>query len=203
MEHGIKPALFAATNLKDAIAAATPGGIEAQEKQGQAAVVEASVLPREIRGTTSEELETIGFKFGAFVDELFQEVVFPPGWTKKATEHDMHSDILDELACKRASIFYKAAFYDRRADVEFFTRYDVRRIVDHENFKAPTRIVIHDAGEPFHVVGECASTDYPGEARLRGDAKRWLDEHLPAWRSVSAYWGDDTFLVPAEGGAQG
>ena len=42
----------------------------------------------------------------------------PQGWTRRATDHDMHSEILDEAGKIRISVFYKAAFYDRRAHAE-------------------------------------------------------------------------------------
>lgn len=44
-------------------------------------------------------------------------VELPDGWKKVGTNHDMHSDLVDETGKVRASIFYKAAFYDRRADM--------------------------------------------------------------------------------------
>lgn len=92
---------------------AMPGGIERQEAMGQAAFVGTkSSLPIEC---PRAELEALGFVFGEPIDDLFVSVTFPAGWSKKATDHSMWSDLLDDQGRKRGSIFYKAAFYDRRA----------------------------------------------------------------------------------------
>jgi hypothetical protein len=42
-------------------------------------------------------------------------VSLPPGWKVVPTDHSMWSDLVDAKGEKRASIFYKAAFYDRDA----------------------------------------------------------------------------------------
>jgi hypothetical protein len=39
----------------------------------------------------------------------------PDGWQKRATDHDMWSELVDADGVVVASMFYKAAFYDRRA----------------------------------------------------------------------------------------
>lgn len=64
-----------------------------------------------------ETLETAGVKFGEVVegDSLFQYVELPVGWKKQGTDHDMWSSLHDENGKEVATIFYKAAFYDRRA----------------------------------------------------------------------------------------
>lgn len=94
------------------ITAATPGGILAQEAQGQRDFVASETLPIDC---PRAELEALGFVFGEPVDDLFVVVQFPTGWQKVATEHSMWSDLFDGEGKLRASIFYKAAFYDRRA----------------------------------------------------------------------------------------
>lgn len=99
-------------NKEDFIAATTPGGIEAQEARGQKDFVTAETLPI---NCPKKELEDFGFVFGTAVDDLFIQASFPKGWKKKATNHSMWSDLIDESGRKRASIFYKAAFYDRHA----------------------------------------------------------------------------------------
>lgn len=93
---------------------ATPGGIEAQESQGQQELVNAEVLPAKGDWT---QLEALGVKRGAHVtgDPLFVHVELPAGWKKQATDHSLWTDLVDETGTKRASIFYKAAFYDRDA----------------------------------------------------------------------------------------
>ena len=39
----------------------------------------------------------------------------PNGWKKQATDHSMWSELIDDKGKVRATIFYKAAFYDQRA----------------------------------------------------------------------------------------
>ena len=100
-------------DMDNFMVAATPGGIEAQEAMGQAALVGTKdTLPKDC---PQKELEALGFVFGGPIDDLFINVTFPAGWSKKATEHSMWSELLDETGKKRGAIFYKAAFYDRRA----------------------------------------------------------------------------------------
>lgn len=93
-------------------------GIYAQERQGQAQVLASTTLPTESY-TDDSEFEALGFTFGAQVpgDPLFREATLPEGWSRKGTEHSMHSEIVDERGIVRASIFYKAAFYDRKASL--------------------------------------------------------------------------------------
>jgi len=85
------------------------------EAAGQRQLVASAVLPRE-KGDQAE-YEALGFTFGAVVDDLFQEATLPPGWSKRGTDHDMHFEVVDERGIARVSVFYKAAFYDRRASM--------------------------------------------------------------------------------------
>src|SRR6185436_8068032 len=45
---------------------------------------------------------------------------------KIATDHSMYTDLVDDKGRVRASIFYKAAFYDRKADISFKRRFSIR-----------------------------------------------------------------------------
>lgn len=106
-------------DLENALVANTPGGIERQERAGQRTLCESAILPKELRGTTREELTALGFVFGTDVDELFVRCDLPAGWQKRGSDHSMHSDLVDDTGNVRAHIFYKAAFYDRRADMSW------------------------------------------------------------------------------------
>jgi hypothetical protein len=81
-------------------------------------VLASTTLPTESY-TADSEFEALGFTFGAQVpgDPLFREATLPEGWTREGTEHAMHSVIKDERGIERASIFYKAAYYDRKASL--------------------------------------------------------------------------------------
>lgn len=94
-----------------------PRAIEAQEKRGQQEFVANEQLPAKCPADLKATLEAAGVKFGSATpgDELFVLAVLPPGWKKVPTDHSMWSTLVDDKGVKRASIFYKAAFYDRDA----------------------------------------------------------------------------------------
>lgn len=102
----------------------TDGLIERQEEQGQQSFVGSDTLPMDLGNVFlpgepdgKAILEAAGVKFLGPVegDDLFQYVELPDGWKKEATDHSMWSKLLDAEGNERASIFYKAAFYDRNA----------------------------------------------------------------------------------------
>ena len=94
-----------------------PGAIEAQEKRGQQQLVTSDVIPVEMTDITEEDLAVLGFKLGDHVDgdDLFRYAILPDGWSKRGTDHDMWSEIVDASGEVRFRVFYKAAFYDRHA----------------------------------------------------------------------------------------
>jgi hypothetical protein len=89
--------------------------IAGQERAGQHELVHSDSLPSDCRD--KEAFEALGFTFGDPdpSDPLFMPATLPPGWEKRATDHSMGSVITDPLGRERVSIFYKAAFYDRKA----------------------------------------------------------------------------------------
>lgn len=104
------------------------GVIEAQEAAGQVEAVASEELPANIHDR--EAWEALGVIFGEPypTDPVFCPATLPPGWSKRATDHSMHNDIIDDAGNRRGSFFYKAAFYDRRAMLYApLTRYSVRR----------------------------------------------------------------------------
>ena len=92
-----------------------PKAIVDQERRGQEQLVKSQQLP--VKG--SKDLEKFGVKLGSPLpdDKLFCMATLPEGWTKKGTDHDMWSSLLDTNGKEVASIFYKATFYDRDAFV--------------------------------------------------------------------------------------
>lgn len=93
-----------------------PNAIEAQEARGQQELVESAQLPVNVRGDKSA-LEKAGVVFGepCKSDPLFCFAQLPAGWSKRPTDHAMWSELVDGNGNVRATIFYKAAFYDRDA----------------------------------------------------------------------------------------
>ena len=110
-------------DISNAIISATPGGIEAQEAQGQKDLVNSSNIPREFNGCTQADFLKLGFQFFDDVDDLFVDVAMPDGWEVQPTDHSMWSKIVDEKGRERASMFYKAAFYDRSAHISLTRRF--------------------------------------------------------------------------------
>lgn len=93
--------------------------ITGMEAAGQRQVVNSSVLPASTPHDSREAFEALGFVFGAPVpgDPLFVEATLPAGWVKRGSDHDMWSYIDDAEGNERVAVFYKAAFYDRKADM--------------------------------------------------------------------------------------
>ncbi len=96
-----------------------PRAIEAQEKRGQEELINSEQLPCECKKEDKEKLESLGVKFGKPLenDPLFCNALLPKGWKKEGSDHDMWSYLVDDKGKRCASIFYKAAFYDRKAHI--------------------------------------------------------------------------------------
>lgn len=95
-----------------------PNAIERQEARGQKELVNSCSLPVKVNPPENKEkLKNIGIIFGQPYkdDPLFCDGILPNGWKKKATDHDMWTEIVNEKGIIKARIFYKAAFYDRSA----------------------------------------------------------------------------------------
>lgn len=133
--------------------------------------------------------------FGGDYDDLFIQALLPAGWKKEATDHSMWSDLLDEQGRKRGGIFYKAAFYDRRADMHLNRFLCItREYVDASRNKAtgrPERVAIRvqDAtGAILYDAGSIAYGDYQASDQAEAACRAWLEEHYPDWQSPLAYW---------------
>lgn len=115
--------------------------IEGAEKRGQRELVESCQLPYKACGGTYskpsyEEVVTEYAKHGIKVlqiseeDDIFVDVELPKGWKKQYCESQYWSDLLDHNGRKRASMFYKGAFYDRSSHLYFVARFKCQ-IVDY------------------------------------------------------------------------
>ncbi len=62
-------------------------------------------------------LETLGFQVTGETDDLFYQVIPPTGWTRKTD--GFWTSVKDAQGVERISMFYKGAFYDRRAFLNF------------------------------------------------------------------------------------
>lgn len=92
------------------------GVIEAQERAGQSQLVHSDSMPTKLT-TPRQDFEVLGFTFGDPdpADPLFMPATLPDGWKREGSDHAMWPYIADQLGRRRASVFYKAAFYDRHA----------------------------------------------------------------------------------------
>lgn len=172
--------------------------IENQEARGQRKFVANQTLPKQCQGCTLMQLEAMGIIFGKAIDDLFVEAQLPNGWKKVPTSHNMWSHLVDEKGRKRASIFYKAAFYDRDAFISLERRFaalveplgkDADPNYDYDT--APRIAVVRDCGKiiweskPLKMTG---IRPYQARDVLYPQAKAWLDEHYPNWQDPLAYW---------------
>jgi hypothetical protein len=189
----IKPAATAALiqdDIKNFIVASTPGGIEAQEAAGQRTLVASEMLPIKIERATQEQLVALGFVFGLNVDKVFVNCKLPPGWKKEATDHSMWSRLVDDKGYERATIFFKAAFYDYHAHMTFRGRFSFESYG--ETPQANSFVVrLRDAcGKVERIFGTWSHPNYHDLDDLERRAKAWLDENYPEHKNPFAYWED-------------
>lgn len=90
--------------------------ITGMEKAGQLQVLHSDLMPTDLSDDRAS-FETLGFTFGEPVDgdPLFQHATLPEGWSRQGSDHDMWSYVVDHLGRRRVAVFYKAAYYDRKA----------------------------------------------------------------------------------------
>jgi hypothetical protein len=120
----------AETTMYTALAIGLGGGnasdaILAQESRGQQQILTSAVLPTDMGDRA--EYEALGFTFGDPVpgDPMFTNATLPRGWSREGSDHAMWSYLVDADGNRRASIFYKAAFYDRSAHMSLNTVYSL------------------------------------------------------------------------------
>jgi hypothetical protein len=198
-------------DIENFIAATTPGGIERQEANGQFEFVMSESLPaagtvlEKFRGELPDRktLTDLGFVFGA-VNGLFVQCKLPNGWKKRATDHSMWSELLDDKGRKRAAIFYKAAFYDREA----FIRWESplaqnsflaggKETYEHQDGEKTTMygLVSLHGKEVFRTEAiEIQTTKSRWQAgdEIRKLLDVWINENYPDHRNPFAYWETTT-----------
>lgn len=167
--------------------------IEQMEAQGQKELVQSDVLPVDMSTEARRVLEYAGLAFGEPVDgdPLFLHAQLPAGWTRQGSKHALHSYLLDEQGRKRASVFYKAAFYDRRAHLAVFRRFEAGLNIDYPDCfpEEPAFGVVMDAKkrELFRTepVADSAWEQRRGMLKV---VESWLDTYKPWWKNPGAYW---------------
>lgn len=182
--------------LAEAIRVGTSQAIENQEAQGQRDLVASSKLPKK-SGQDRSVFEEMGIVFGDDVDDLFVSVTLPKGWTKEASDHSMHSSVYDDKGRERIGVFYKAAFYDRKASMHANTRYnyDTKYPTDstlsgddyvNACFDYPVDMTLGSAvfGERVQIPG---SPSFNGKESYK-QCQAWLEENYPDYKNPAKYW---------------
>lgn len=170
-----------------------------QERAGQRQVVQSQSLPTNLH-SPREEFEALGFTFGEpdRHDPLFAPATLPEGWTREGSDHAMWSYIVDPEGRRRASIFYKAAFYDRDAFISLTTVYGYLGECDRNG----TPIVTDDAWATRAAVREAAlahakTAEEAVEQWSRGGSdemsRKYIDQYaaeMEKWAALAAEYAD-------------
>lgn len=185
--------------------------IENQERAGTKQAAASSVLPTEDLQDYAEggPYAYMGIKVLNPVpnDALFTYVELPEGWKVVPTDHSMHNSIVDDKGRKRAGYFYKAACYDRIANMypplarfkldygnndDYGPEGGLREIVIVDNAKY--KIDSMERIDPDCIIQTFSQAGAPGELgykiadELKAKAREWLDKHYPDWKKPEAYW---------------
>lgn len=171
------------------LAIGVPEAIHLQERQGQAQVLASTQLPAPCRPEHRAALEAAGVVFGDPTpgDPLFVSATLPTGWRKVGTDHAMHTSVVDARGRKRASIFYKAAFYDRRADLTASPRFAATT----KEAEGGTVPIVTDGGAEVWRGPLCSKvpgSPWADHEAAHAMAEAWLNERYPDWRLLTAYW---------------
>lgn len=149
---------------------------------------------------TRQQYEKMGIVVVEDYDDLFWTVTLPEGWEIKATDHHMWNNLFDNKGRQRANFFYKAAFYDRDAFINFDTRYHVGvghtadSGADYEVWKNSDYQGTVKDGETVIFSTECVPVtgSYDGDDEVKDILKAQLDkyvaEHYPDYENIHAYW---------------
>lgn len=199
------------------------GAIEHQEARGQEELVNSSQLPRKQNSHHDLTIEKHYKKMGVKIvedsggDDLFMDVILPEGWKLESTDHSMWNKLVDDKGRERASIFYKAAFYDRDAFINFNRRFYPRCDEDfvrnnedgpYERINASTfygrvydgeKVVFETKPETYKVKYEGENSDkkhrewWAGyeqlKTNLRKKAIEWLKKNkYKKYENPHAYW---------------
>lgn len=187
-----------------------PGGIEASERRGQQQLLRSLVLPTEGLAKMVEMYAPLGMKAGGVVDgdELFTNVTLPDGWSKEGSDHAMWSYVVDDKGRRRAALFYKAAFYDRRARIGTCSRFTVGLDLSDESGYYARKELCHVVEDSKVVRFSTSAVADPAkdaqeadrralferraaiESAQRAECIAWLDANYPNHADPIRSWED-------------
>lgn len=171
--------------------------IKGMEAAGQAELVATGGASLPVNGSGNPCFAKMGIVFGETLDGVFREATLPSGWKIVPTEHSMWSDLVDAKGRKRAGIFYKAAFYDRRAEIRPKTRYacETEYQGDFGKVGESHRCFVMDGATGAEVFStKTLRRETEGDRTfiktedLRTEATEWLKNTYPAHEDPAAYW---------------
>ncbi len=174
------------------LAAMLPGGIEAQEAHGQRIFVQSETMPKDGgMGIDSRPLlEQINIKVLGDYDDIFYSVELPAGWHKEPTEHPMWNKLIDDKGRERASIFYKAAFYDRNAHMRlkgrFRAGFEVVGGWENYRFNNPNTRYFGAVYDDNKIIWRSDESDDNEIVTKLAIAK--VAEMYPDYKNTAAYW---------------
>ena len=149
---------------------------------------------------TREQYKKMGIKVIDNHDDLFWNVQLPEGWEIKPTEHHMWNVLIDDKGRQRARFFYKAAFYDRDAFINFSTRFnlEVTHVADYnEDYdvwrKSDIQGMIKDGEIIIQTTRSVpAVEDYNDEDKIKKELweelEAFMKDHYPDYKNINAYW---------------
>lgn len=157
--------------------------ITRQEKRGQQELVKSDVLPTAGLLALRPMLEKAGGTVGRAVDGdgMFTTVTLPPGWEKRSSDHDMWSYLHDANGAKRASMFYKAAFYDRSARISGECRYSCK-------YECKTNSISVVDNTTGAVLFSVTAPEGKEVWDVEKQAYDWLNANFPDHNNPAAYW---------------
>ena len=173
--------------------------VEGMEAEGQRELVAANGASLPVAGSDHPCFAKMGILFGDSLDGVLREATLPLGWRlRPSVEHVMWTDLLDAQGRKRARIFYKAAFYDRHAELQPTVRYSAGIEYQGEFGKVGEshRGFVFDNATNAEVFStktlrreEKSDRTLLKTDALRKETAQWISEHFPEHADPSAYWG--------------
>lgn len=164
-----------------------------QEAHGQAALCKSGQnveLPSDVSLSDRDILIKWGVQFGKTVenDRMFRYAVLPAGWSIKRTDHSMWSNLVDDRGVVRGNIFYKAAFYDRSANMKVAERYRIEAQYPCPAIGEQRSVTLTDTdtGEVL-FTGSQTVPDPVWESDPHTLAVEWLKQNRPGW-NVNRGW---------------
>jgi hypothetical protein len=197
--------------------------IETQEAVGQIDMIKTTQLPIAVEKLNFErdnpniikESKEIWGKLGIEiidkVDELFFSVKLPDKWEMKTRESSYGTYLVDEKGRERVSIFYKAAFYDRRAYADITRRFRIStkhefeldwskacnlsknefdKLRRKEEESLTFGIVLDGENVIFETKHEkkFSEKSWKQVEKFNKICRKYLDKNYPDWENPFAYW---------------